>query len=49
MDLGNPIEIIVQYPLIGGMTYLSHCGGFHMVSALIYVMYTGQDLWWIMT
>ena len=48
MDMGNPIEIIVHQLLIGGMNYLGHWDGFSMVSALMYVMQIGQDLWWIM-
>ena len=49
MNLDNPVENIVHYLLIGGMTCLSRQDGFPMVSALLYVMYIGQDLWWIMT
>ena len=44
MDLGNLVETIVYYLLIGGMTCLGHRDGFPMVSALMYVMHTGQDL-----
>ena len=49
MDLGNPIEIVVHHLLIGRMTCLGRWDEFPMVSALVvYVMHTGQDLWWIM-
>ena len=48
MDLGNLFETIVHYLLIGGMTYIGSRNGFPMVSALMYVMHTGQDLWWVM-
>ena len=44
MDLGNPIKIVVHYLLIEGMTCLGRRDGFPMVSALVYVMHTGQDL-----
>ena len=44
MDLGNPVEIIVHYVLIGGMTCLAHQDRFPMVSVLVYVMHTGQEL-----
>ena len=40
MDLGNPVETIL---LIRGMTCLGPCDEFPM-SALIYMMYTGQNL-----
>ena len=42
MDLGNLVEIVVHHLLIEGMTYLGHQDGFPMVSALVYVMHTGQ-------
>ena len=48
MDLGNPVEIVVHHLLIGGMTCLGRRDGFPMVGALVYVMHTGQELWWIM-
>ena len=48
MNLGNPIEIVVHHLLIGGMAYLGYWDKFHMMSALVYVMYTKQDLQWIM-
>ena len=35
MDLGNLVEIVVHYLLIGGMTCLDHRDGFPMVSALV--------------
>ena len=41
MDLGNLVEIVVHYLLIGGMTYLDRRDEFLMVSALVYVMHTG--------
>ena len=41
MDLGNPVDIVVYYLLIEGMTYLGHQDGFPMVSVLMYVMHTG--------
>ena len=44
MNLSNPIETIVHRLLIGGMTYLGRQDEFLMVSAVVYVMYTGQDL-----
>ena len=47
MDLGNPIETIVHHLLIGGMTCLGRRDGFHMVSALVYMMYTSvYDVHW---
>ena len=48
MDLGNFVETVVHYLLIGGMTCLGHWDGFPMVSTLVYVMHTKQDLLWIM-
>ena len=44
MDLGNPFETVVHYHLIGGMTYLGCRDGFLLVSALVHVMHTRQDL-----
>ena len=41
MDLGNLVEIVVHYLLIGGMTYLGRQDRFPMVSALVYVMHIG--------
>ena len=41
MDLDNPVEIVLYYLLIGGMTYLSFRNEFPMMSALVYVMHTG--------
>ena len=35
MDLGNPIEIIMHYPLIGGMIYLGCRERISMVSTLV--------------
>ena len=40
MDLGNLIETVVHYFLIGEMVCLDCRGEFPMVSALVYVMYT---------
>ena len=45
MDLGNPIKIVVYHLLIGGITCLGRRNEFPMVSALVYVMHIGQDLW----
>ena len=39
MDLGNPVEIVVHYLLIGGMTCLGCWDAFLIVSALVYVMH----------
>ena len=47
MDLGNPVETIVHYLSIGGMTCLNHRNGFPMTSILVFVMHIGWDLWWI--
>ena len=44
MDLGNQMNTIVHHLLTEGMTYLGRQDGFHMVSALAYVMHIGQDL-----
>ena len=44
MDLGNPSKTIIHYLLIGKMTCLGRWDEFLMVSALVYVMHTGQDL-----
>ena len=44
MDLGNLVETIVHYILIEGMVCLSHQDGLPMVSVLVYVMHTGQEL-----
>ena len=49
MNLGNLVDTVVHHLLIEGMTYLGRQDGFPMVSVLVYVMHTGQDLWWIMT
>ena len=48
MDMGNLVETVVHHLLIGWMACLGRWDGFPMVSALVYVMHTGQDLWWIM-
>ena len=45
MDLSNLIETVVHHLLIGGMTCLACQDEFFMVSALVYVMRIGQDLW----
>ena len=36
MDLGNPIEVIMHYLLIKGMTCLAHQDEFPMVSTSMY-------------
>ena len=48
MNLENPIEILVHYLLIGGMTWFDYHDEFSMVSALVYVIHIGSDLQWIM-
>ena len=48
MDLDNPVEIVVHNLLIGGMTCLGYWDGFPIVSTLVYVIHTRQNLWWIM-
>ena len=45
MDLGNPIETVVHYLLIEGMTCLNCQDGFPVVNVLVYVMHIGHDLW----
>ena len=35
MDLGNPLEIVVCYLLIEGLTYLDHQHRFPMMSAIM--------------
>ena len=35
MGLGNPLEVVVHYLLIGGMIGLGYRDGFPMVSALV--------------
>ena len=45
MDLGNLVEIVVHHLQIGRMTCLSRQDGFPIVSALVYVMQTKQELW----
>ena len=49
MDLSNPFETIVYFLLIRAMTCVGCWDGFPMVSALVHVIHTGLDLWWIMT
>ena len=44
MDLGNLVETVVHHLLIEGMTYLGHRDKFPMVSAIVNMMHTGQDL-----
>ena len=44
MDLSNLVEIVVHHLLIGWITYLGHRDGLPMVSALVYVMHSGQGL-----
>ena len=48
MNLGNPIETVLNHLLIGGMTCLGCQDEFPMLSAQMYVMYTTYDLWLIM-
>ena len=48
MDLRNLVETVAHHLLIKGMTYLGCGDEFPMVSALVYLMYIGQDLWRIM-
>ena len=38
MGLGNPLEVVVHYLLIGGMTNLGYRNGFPMVSALVCIV-----------
>ena len=50
MGLGNPLEVVVHYLLIGRMTGLGYPNRFPMVSALVCVwLHIGQDLWQVMT
>ena len=49
MDLGNPVETEVHHLLIRGMACLGYRDGFPMVGSLVYVMYIGRDLQWIIT
>ena len=51
VNLGNPLEDIVHYLLIGGMTSLNYQDEFSMVSALVCMVthWTGRYLWWVMT
>ena len=44
MDLDNPVKTIVHYLLIERMTCFGRWDEFHMMSVLVYVMHTGQDL-----
>ena len=48
MNLANPVEIVVHYLIIGGMIFLGHWNEFPILSVLVYVMHTEQDLWRIM-
>ena len=45
MDMGNSVKTVMQPLLIGEMTCLEHRDEFSMLSALVYVMHTRQDLW----
>ena len=45
MDLGNSIKTVVHHFLIGEMTCLGRQDGFPMMSVLMYVMHTRQDIW----
>ena len=49
MDLGNLVKTIVHHFLIRGMNCLGYQDEFPMVSTLVYVMHTWQDLQLIMT
>ena len=49
MNLSNPIENIAHHLLIKRMTCLGYWDEFPMVSVLMYVMLTEQDLQWTMT
>ena len=40
MDLGNSVETIVHYLLIGGMTGLGRWDEFPMMNILMYVIHT---------
>ena len=44
MDLGNLVETVVYQLLIWGMACLNYQDGFPMVSTLVYVMHTEQDI-----
>ena len=44
MDLANLVEIVVHHLLFEGMDYLGRQDGFPIVSTLVYVIHTGQDL-----
>ena len=35
MGLGNLLEVIMHYPLIGGMTGIGHQNEFHVLSTLV--------------
>ena len=45
MDLGNSFETIMHYLVIRGMICLNHWDSFLIVSALLYVVHIGQDLY----
>ena len=38
MGLGNPLEVVVHYLLIGKIVSFSHWNGFSKVSALVYIV-----------
>ena len=44
MGLGNPLEVVVHYVLIGGMIGLGYWDGFLMVSALVCMATVSHDL-----
>ena len=44
IGLGNPLKTVVHHLLIGGMASFGYWDGFPMVSVLVYVMHTRQDL-----
>ena len=45
MDFGNLVETLVHHLLIEEMACIGHWDGFPIVSALVYVMHIGHDLW----
>ena len=44
-DILSLFETVVHYLIIGGITYLSHRGGFPMVSIFVHVIRIRFDLW----
>ena len=49
MDLGSPIKTVVHYLLIRRMICLGCRDGFHMMSALVYVIMHTSNLRWNMS